>query len=271
MVEKYHKVQESWKKVLKLSKTQVIFDLRDSVEKVYELVPAKKTLTPYHIFAMDSHLDSYKYVVNKFKEKNPVNDTGETPLHVAAFSGDLEMCKYITDSIDNKSPKSNDGVTPLHFAARTGHLNVCKYIIEEVGEKVERDIRKQFPLHWAAYGGNLDVFIYLFGMAEDKNPMGNFGITPLDLAVMNGHLSICKYTMEHAKDVRTALWKILEKMLKFKNAIMVRLLSILLHGKAILMYATTFWRMYKTKTLATMLVRRPLIWLIKRNISRFLN
>ena len=128
---------------------------------------------------------------------------GETPLHVAAFNGDLDMCKYIMDSIDNKSPKSNDGVTPLHFAARTGHLNICKYIIEEVGENVQRDIRKQFPLHWAAYGGNLDVFIYLFGIAEDKNPMGNFGITPLDLAVKNGHLSVCKYTMEHAKDLRT--------------------------------------------------------------------
>ena len=136
VVEKYHTVQESWKKILKLSKRQVIFDLRDSVEKVYEDVPAKKTLTPYHILAMDGHLDSYKYVANKFKEKNPVNDTGETPLHVAAFSGDLEMCKYITDSIANKSPKSNDGVTPLHFAARTGHLNVCKYIVEEIGEKV---------------------------------------------------------------------------------------------------------------------------------------
>ena len=189
VVEKHHTVQESWKKVLKLSKTQVIIDLGKSVEKVYERVPAKKTLTPYHILAMDGHLDSYKYVANKFKEKNPVNDTGETPLHVAAFNGDLDMCKYITDSIDNKSPKSDDGVTPLHFASRTGNLNVCKYIIEEVGEKVQRDNRKQFPLHWAAYGGNLDVFIYLLGIAEDKNPMGNFGITPLDLAVKNGHLS----------------------------------------------------------------------------------
>ena len=62
VVEKYHTVQESWKKVLKLSKTVVIIDLRESVEKVYESVPAKKTLTPYHILAMDAHLDSYKYV-----------------------------------------------------------------------------------------------------------------------------------------------------------------------------------------------------------------
>ena len=62
---------------MKSSKTQVIIDLRESVGKVYDQVPPKKTLTPYHILAMAGHLDSYKYVVNKFKEKNPVNDTGE--------------------------------------------------------------------------------------------------------------------------------------------------------------------------------------------------
>ena len=200
VVEKYHTVQESWKKVLKLSKTEVIIDLRESVGKVYKYVPAKKTLTPYHILAMDGHLDSYKYVVSKFKEKNPVNDTGETPLHVAAFNGDLDMCKYIMNSVDNKSPKSNDGVTPLHFAARKGHLNVCKYIIEEIGEKVQIDNRKQTPLHWAAYGGNLDVFIYLLGFAEDKNPMCNYNayhncLTPLHIAATNGHLDIVQYLM----------------------------------------------------------------------------
>ena len=38
VVEKYHTVQESWKKVLKSSKTQVIIDLRESVGKVYDQV-----------------------------------------------------------------------------------------------------------------------------------------------------------------------------------------------------------------------------------------
>ena len=113
---------------------------RDTLQELAKALIDKKVhsssekwtiLHPYHLAAEYGLVDSYQYLMEISRNKNPGTGKGQTPLHVAADRGQLEICRLILDIVEDKNPANlKEGATPLHLAATQGHLEVCKLFLD---------------------------------------------------------------------------------------------------------------------------------------------
>ena len=159
--------------------------------------------TPFHNAAGHGRLDIFRFIMERAEHKNPKDRHGWTPLHLAASEGHLEICKLICENAYNLNSKSNEdfdgGMTPLHQAAIEGHLEICKLLVLKVADKNPHDKCGFTPLHAAAREGNFEIYKFIAERVENKNPADSDRETPLSLATKNGHEQICRLIYAYIK------------------------------------------------------------------------
>ena len=103
---------------------------------------AQFVCSKFHDAAESGGYEIFELIVNAsgVKNKNPVNDDGETPLHKAATGGHVKICKLILENVVDKCPIAGKGLTPLHCSARAGYSETSEMILQNI-DKEEASIQ----------------------------------------------------------------------------------------------------------------------------------
>ena len=107
--------------------------------------------TPLHVAATNNSLEICRFIVqnNQDYSKWAITTNGNTPLHNAAWRGHIEIYKIIMAKVKDKNPRDHLGRTPLHWAAMGGQFEMCKLILENVNDKTPADNNGKTPWHMA--------------------------------------------------------------------------------------------------------------------------
>ena len=116
--------------------------------------------TPLHSAAANNSLKVCRFIVENNPDYNTWASTtnGNTPLHTAAWRGHIEVYKIIMGKVKDRNPRDKFGKTPLHWAAMRGHFEMCKLILENVNDKSPADNYGKTPWHMAQGSRICDLF-----------------------------------------------------------------------------------------------------------------
>ena len=160
--------------------------------------------TQLHIDAIYGNLKTFREMIEKDGNINPVASFGTTPFYLAAGYGHSDICELIIKELENKNPKCYSGYTPLHMAAKHGRLEVCQLIFQNFDKSQNfnpsNDEGGDTPLSLAAENGFTDVCKLILENIEDKNPEDNIGLTPYHYAAQNGNLTLCQLIAKDLED-----------------------------------------------------------------------
>ena len=194
---------EYWRKSSKKTPVEVVKRLAmASIKLSKDFIDNKiRDWSPFHLAAAFGNLELYKWIEEKFGERQLSNQKFSTPLHLSAYYGTLEIFMHLVSKSSNKNPKNKFEVTPLHLAATNGHFDICRLLIANISDrnKNPKDINGRTPLHGAASNGCLDICKLLVNNSSNKNPNDYNGLTPISMAYSGGHFHICKFMIEKGR------------------------------------------------------------------------
>ena len=185
------------------------------------------TDSPLHLAAENGDMNSYHLIMEKIKDKNPLNPCRyywftscidhkdlycrrTTPLHIAARKGHYEICRLILENTEMQIPTDDVGDTPFHLAAKNGHFSICQLLIENrvinFEDKNPKGCESLTVLHIAAANGHLEICkliveAVIIEKLDEKHPGGSNSLAGLHIAAANGNLAVCKLIIEAVEEL----------------------------------------------------------------------
>ncbi|KAI1812272.1 hypothetical protein GGS20DRAFT_38437 [Poronia punctata] len=87
-------------------------------------------LTPLFQAVMLGQLQIVRILIERCKNLNATDDTGQTMLHLAADGGYVEIVKCIVSYSVDLDVRDNEGNTALHLAVANGHEAIVRILVE---------------------------------------------------------------------------------------------------------------------------------------------
>ena len=119
-VKKFHKLSKPWFEVFKKANTEIIMELRNFLNQLYEklrnnLTPCvlriNKEVTPLHICAGAGNILLYEAIHKIVKNKQPRTENGHEPIVYAVINGHVKMAEFIIQRSVDKNPESKNSLT----------------------------------------------------------------------------------------------------------------------------------------------------------------
>jgi ankyrin len=138
---------------------------------------------------------------------------GNTYMHLAAQCGQTDMFEVILDEEKNKDPINDEGETAFFVACGKGHLNIISVILKKSDElKIDLNNKHnhfQTPFLVACRKGQMNIASILMKKADELkihlNSKDNDGRTAFHVACLNGHSEIAEMIMKNSSDLKINL------------------------------------------------------------------
>ncbi|XP_078255352.1 kinase D-interacting substrate of 220 kDa B isoform X4 [Rhinoraja longicauda] len=149
----------------------------------------------------DENVTAFKALLEKYKDVDERNESGQTPLMLAAEQGNLEIVQELLKKGANCNLEDVDNWTALISASKEGHLEIVSELINFNANLEHRDMGGWTSLMWAAYKGHVEISRLLLEKGANPNITGQYSVYPIIWAAGRGHHEIVKLLLQHGAKV----------------------------------------------------------------------
>ncbi|XP_069742342.1 kinase D-interacting substrate of 220 kDa-like isoform X1 [Narcine bancroftii] len=160
-------------------------------------VTAQSLLT----YIEEENVTAFKALLEKVKDVDERNESGQTPLMLAAEQGNLEMVQELLKKGANCNLEDVDNWTAVISAAKEGHLEIVRELINFNANLEHRDMGGWTSLMWAAYKGHIEISRLFLEKGANPNITGQYSVYPIIWAAGRGHHEIVKLLLHYGAKV----------------------------------------------------------------------
>jgi len=163
-------------------------------------MPYKKIFTPL-TYAVYTHLDQVKFLVERGVDINATDGYGHTPLMIAAGYGRLKTVKYLIEHGADLHAKNPKGYDALLLSSKYGYFKVAKYLIDHGADIHATNNKGDSAFLLSLRHDDLDIVKYFIEHGVDINQKDQKGYNAIMLSAFFGNLDIIKYLIENGIDM----------------------------------------------------------------------
>ncbi|XP_067878506.1 kinase D-interacting substrate of 220 kDa-like isoform X2 [Heterodontus francisci] len=152
-------------------------------------------------YVEEENITAFKALLEKYKDVDERNESGQTPLMLAAEQGNLEIVQELLKRGANCNLEDADNWTALISAAKEGHLEIVSGLINFNANLEHRDMGGWTALMWAAYKGHTEISRLLLQKGANPNITGQYSVYPIIWAAGRGHHEIVELLLQHGAKV----------------------------------------------------------------------
>ncbi|XP_012582826.1 PREDICTED: kinase D-interacting substrate of 220 kDa [Condylura cristata] len=152
-------------------------------------------------YVEEENIPALKALLEKCKDVDERNESGQTPLMIAAEQGSLEIVKELVKSGANCNLEDLDNWTALLSASKEGHVHVVEELLRCGADLEHRDMGGWTALMWACYKGRTDVVELLLSHGANPSVTGLYGVYPIIWAAGRGHADIVHLLLQNGAKV----------------------------------------------------------------------
>ncbi|XP_032877524.1 kinase D-interacting substrate of 220 kDa isoform X5 [Amblyraja radiata] len=149
----------------------------------------------------EENVTAFKALLEKYKDVDERNESGQTPLMLAAEQGNLEIVQELLKKGANCNLEDVDNWTALISASKEGHLEIVSELINFNANLEHRDMGGWTSLMWGAYKGHIEISRLLLEKGANPNITGQYSVYPIIWAAGRGHHEIVKLLLQHGAKV----------------------------------------------------------------------
>ncbi|XP_041043551.1 kinase D-interacting substrate of 220 kDa-like isoform X1 [Carcharodon carcharias] len=162
------------------------------------------TVTSHNLltYVEEENITAFKALLEKYKDVDERNESGQTPLMLAAEQGNLEIVQELLKRGANCNLEDADNWTALISAAKEGYLEIVSELINFSANLEHRDMGGWTALMWAAYKGHTEISRLLLEKGANPNITGQqYSVYPIIWAAGRGHHEIVELLLQHGAKV----------------------------------------------------------------------
>uniref|UniRef100_A0A4W3HQ45 Kinase D-interacting substrate 220b n=1 Tax=Callorhinchus milii TaxID=7868 RepID=A0A4W3HQ45_CALMI len=152
-------------------------------------------------YVEEENITAFKALLEKYKDVDERNESGQTPLMLAAEQGNLEIVQELLNKGANCNLEDADNWTALISAAKEGHLEIVKELINSSANLEHRDMGGWTAVMWAAYKGHTEIARLLLERGTNPNITGQYSVYPIIWAAGRGHHEIVELLLQSGAKV----------------------------------------------------------------------
>uniref|UniRef100_UPI00398EB2A2 kinase D-interacting substrate of 220 kDa-like isoform X1 n=1 Tax=Pristiophorus japonicus TaxID=55135 RepID=UPI00398EB2A2 len=152
-------------------------------------------------YVEEENITAFKALLEKYKDVDERNESGQTPLMLAAEQGNLEIVQELLKKGANCNLEDADNWTALISAAKEGHFEIMNELINFSANLEHRDMGGWTSLMWAAYKGHAEISRLLLEKGANSNITGQYSVYPIIWAAGRGHHEIVEMLLQHGAKV----------------------------------------------------------------------
>ncbi|XP_067840338.1 kinase D-interacting substrate of 220 kDa B isoform X2 [Heptranchias perlo] len=152
-------------------------------------------------YVEEENITAFKALLEKYKDVDERNESGQTPLMLAAEQGNLEIVQELLKKGANCNLEDADNWTALISAAKEGQLEIVSELINFSANLEHRDMGGWTSLMWAAYKGHAEISRLLLEKGANPNITGQYSVYPIIWAAGRGHHEIVETLLQHGAKV----------------------------------------------------------------------
>ncbi|XP_072354829.1 kinase D-interacting substrate of 220 kDa-like isoform X1 [Scyliorhinus torazame] len=152
-------------------------------------------------YVEEENITAFKALLEKYKDVDERNESGQTPLMLAAEQGNLEIVQELLKRGANCNLEDADNWTALISAAKEGYLEIVSELFNFNANLEHRDMGGWTALMWAAYKGHTEISRLLLEKGANPNITGQYSVYPIIWAAGRGHHEIVELLLQHGAKV----------------------------------------------------------------------
>ncbi|XP_075454435.1 kinase D-interacting substrate of 220 kDa isoform X5 [Ascaphus truei] len=153
-------------------------------------------------YVEEGNIAALKTLLEKCKDVDERNESGQTALMLSAEQGNLEMVQELLSKRANCNLEDIDNWTALISAAKEGHLEIVKELLNCNANLEHRDMGGWTALMWASYKGSAEVVEILLAKGANPNITGlQYSVYPIIWAAGRGHFDIVNLLLQYGAKV----------------------------------------------------------------------
>ncbi|XP_043534206.1 kinase D-interacting substrate of 220 kDa-like isoform X2 [Chiloscyllium plagiosum] len=152
-------------------------------------------------YVEEENITAFKALLEKCKDVDERNESGQTPLMLAAEQGNLEIVQELLKRGANCNLEDADNWTALISAAKEGYLEIVSELINFSANLEHRDMGGWTALMWTAYKGHTEISRLLLQKGANPNITGQYSVYPIIWAAGRGHHEIVELLLQHSAKV----------------------------------------------------------------------
>ncbi|XP_067324615.1 kinase D-interacting substrate of 220 kDa isoform X7 [Anolis sagrei] len=153
-------------------------------------------------YVEEENVPALKALLEKCKDVDERNESGQTPLMIAAEQGNLEIVQELIKKGANCNLEDSDNWTALISAAKEGHFAIVSELLNCNVNMEHRDMGGWTALMWACYKGRTEVAEVLLERGANPNTTGlQYSVYPIIWAAGRGHSRIVQQLLQYGAKV----------------------------------------------------------------------
>uniref|UniRef100_A0A803U1T9 Kinase D-interacting substrate of 220 kDa n=1 Tax=Anolis carolinensis TaxID=28377 RepID=A0A803U1T9_ANOCA len=153
-------------------------------------------------YVEEENVPALKALLEKCKDVDERNESGQTPLMIAAEQGNLEIVQELIKKGANCNLEDSDNWTALISAAKEGHFAIVSELLNCNVNMEHRDMGGWTALMWACYKGRTEVAEVLLERGANPNTTGlQYSVYPIIWAAGRGHSRIVQLLLQYGAKV----------------------------------------------------------------------